>query len=130
MIACKSTDSVPCRDCTHAVHHLTAVRLAQRPHRRVQERAGHKQVRNEGLRQTEKNETNEGDSGPEEIRLPLAHKSCSYSLIQHTSHRTDGKGGRDEIFVDMVERITCTFNTTGNMSQSQVGSCVMVENKK
>jgi len=34
--------------------------------------------------------------------------------------RTDGKGGKDEIFVDVVERLTCTFNASGNLSQSQV----------
>jgi len=33
--------------------------------------------------------------------------------------RTDGKGGKDEIFVDVVERLTCTFNATGNITQAQ-----------
>jgi hypothetical protein len=30
------------------------------------------------------------------------------------------QGGRDEIFVDVVERITVTFNSSGYLSQAQV----------
>eukprot|EP00967_Tisochrysis_lutea_P012653 scaffold14188_cov22-Tisochrysis_lutea.AAC.2 len=37
---------------------------------------------------------------------------------------TDGKGGRDEIFVDVVERLTCTFNATGTMSQAQASGAL------
>ncbi|KAF5833171.1 Mu homology domain-containing protein, partial [Dunaliella salina] len=43
------------------------------------------------------------------------------------TNRTDGKGGRDEIFVDVVERLTCTFNATGTMSQAQVDGAIQVK---
>ena len=36
--------------------------------------------------------------------------------------RTDGGKRRDEIFVDVVERVTCTFNASGFIVSSQVGS--------
>ena len=38
--------------------------------------------------------------------------------------RTDGGKRRDEIFVDVVERVTCTFNASGFIVSSQVGEMV------
>ncbi|KAL6759889.1 Mu homology domain-containing protein [Haematococcus lacustris] len=43
------------------------------------------------------------------------------------TNRSDSRGGRDEIFVDVVERITCTFNTSGYVSQAQVDGSVQVK---
>jgi AP-4 complex subunit mu-1 len=40
--------------------------------------------------------------------------------------RTDGKR-RDEIFVDVVERITCTFNSSGYIVSSQVDGAVQIK---
>ena len=34
--------------------------------------------------------------------------------------RTDGGKRQDEIFVDVVERVTCTFNASGYIVSSQV----------
>ncbi len=39
--------------------------------------------------------------------------------------RTDG-GRRDEIFVDIVERISCTFNTSGYVQASQIDGAIQV----
>ena len=39
--------------------------------------------------------------------------------------RTDG-GRRDEIFVDIVERISCTFNTSGYIQGSQIDGAIQV----
>jgi AP-4 complex subunit mu-1 len=38
------------------------------------------------------------------------------------TNRPDGKGGRDEIYVDVVERVTCTFNPGGYLSQAQAST--------
>ncbi|GLC41360.1 hypothetical protein PLESTB_001020500 [Pleodorina starrii] len=40
--------------------------------------------------------------------------------------RTDGKR-RDEIFVDVVERITCTFNASGYIASAQVDGAVQIK---
>jgi AP-4 complex subunit mu-1 len=40
--------------------------------------------------------------------------------------RTDG-GRRDEIFVDIVERISCTFNTSGYIQGSQIDGAIQVK---
>lgn len=42
------------------------------------------------------------------------------SVLETT--RSDGKR-RDEIFVDVVERLTCTFNASGYIASSQVRPC-------
>ena len=42
------------------------------------------------------------------------------------TNRTDGKR-RDEIFVDVVERLTCTFNSSGFVSSSQVDGAVQIK---
>lgn len=42
------------------------------------------------------------------------------------TQRTDG-GRRDEIFVDIVERISCTFNQTGYVTASQIDGAIQVE---
>jgi hypothetical protein len=39
--------------------------------------------------------------------------------------RTDG-GRRDEIFVDVVERLTATFNSTGYLQSSQIDGAIVV----
>lgn len=39
--------------------------------------------------------------------------------------RTDGKR-RDEIFVDVVERLTCVFNASGYMQSSQIDGAIQV----
>jgi len=41
------------------------------------------------------------------------------------TQRTDG-GRRDEIFVDIVERISCTFNQTGYVTASQIDGAIQV----
>lgn len=45
------------------------------------------------------------------------------------TQRTDG-GRRDEIFVDIVERISCTFNQTGYVTASQIDGAIQVNNFK
>mmetsp|Transcript_5129 Transcript_5129/g.11158 ORF Transcript_5129/g.11158 Transcript_5129/m.11158 type:complete len:447 (+) Transcript_5129:390-1730(+) len=40
--------------------------------------------------------------------------------------RTDGKR-RDEIFVDVVERVTCTFNASGYIASSQIDGAVQIK---
>lgn len=40
--------------------------------------------------------------------------------------RTDG-GRRDEIFVDVVERLTATFNSTGYLQSSQIDGAIVVK---
>ncbi len=40
--------------------------------------------------------------------------------------RTDGKR-RDEIFVDVVERVTCTFNASGYIASAQVDGAVQIK---
>ena len=42
------------------------------------------------------------------------------------TQRTDG-GRRDEIFVDIVERISCTFNQTGYVTASQIDGAIQVQ---
>ncbi|KAL3154481.1 hypothetical protein ABBQ32_013945 [Trebouxia sp. C0010 RCD-2024] len=42
------------------------------------------------------------------------------------TQRTDG-GRRDEIFVDIVERISCTFNQTGYVTASQIDGAIQVK---
>ncbi|PNW87410.1 hypothetical protein CHLRE_02g146600v5 [Chlamydomonas reinhardtii] len=42
------------------------------------------------------------------------------------TNRTDGKR-RDEIFVDVVERITCTFNASGYIASAQVDGAVQIK---
>ncbi|GIL81260.1 hypothetical protein Vretimale_1180 [Volvox reticuliferus] len=42
------------------------------------------------------------------------------------TNRTDGKR-RDEIFVDVVERITCTFNASGYVASAQVDGAVQIK---
>ncbi len=39
--------------------------------------------------------------------------------------RTDG-GRRDEIFVDIVEKLTCTFNSSGYLQASQIDGAIVV----
>lgn len=39
--------------------------------------------------------------------------------------RTDG-GRRDEIFVDIVERLTATFNSSGYLQSSQIDGAIVV----
>lgn len=39
--------------------------------------------------------------------------------------RTDG-GRRDEIFVDIVEKISCTFNASGFLQTSQIDGAIQV----
>lgn len=39
--------------------------------------------------------------------------------------RTDG-GRRDEIFVDIVERLTATFNSSGFLQSSQIDGAIVV----
>ncbi|KAG2499617.1 hypothetical protein HYH03_002556 [Edaphochlamys debaryana] len=46
------------------------------------------------------------------------------SVLETT--RTDGKR-RDEIFVDVVERITCTFNASGYIASAQVDGAVQIK---
>lgn len=41
--------------------------------------------------------------------------------------RTDGGKRRDEIFVDVVERITCTFNASGYIVSSQIDGAVQIK---
>lgn len=42
------------------------------------------------------------------------------------TQRTDGKR-RDEIYVDVVERLTATFNATGHISASQIDGSIQVD---
>ena len=42
------------------------------------------------------------------------------------TNRTGG-GRRDEIFVDIVEKISCTFNAAGTVQTSQVDGAVQVQ---
>lgn len=42
------------------------------------------------------------------------------------TNRPDGKG-RDEIYVDVVERVTCTFNSSGYLSHAQVDGSVQIK---
>ena len=42
------------------------------------------------------------------------------------TNRTDGKR-RDEIFVDVVERITATFNASGHVASSQVDGAIQIK---
>ena len=44
------------------------------------------------------------------------------------TQRTDG-GRRDEIFVDIVERISCTFNQTGYVTASQIDGAIQVQRR-
>lgn len=39
--------------------------------------------------------------------------------------RTDG-GRRDEIFVDIVEKVSCTFNSNGYIQNSQIDGAIQV----
>ena len=39
--------------------------------------------------------------------------------------RTDG-GRRDEIFVDIVEKLSCTFNSSGYLQASQIDGAIVV----
>ena len=39
--------------------------------------------------------------------------------------RTD-QGRRDEIFVDIVEKLTCTFNSAGYLQASQIDGAIVV----
>ncbi len=39
--------------------------------------------------------------------------------------RTDG-GRRDEIFVDIVEKLTATFNSSGYLQSSQIDGAIVV----
>ena len=39
--------------------------------------------------------------------------------------RVDGKG-RDEIFVDIVEKLACTFNSSGQIQTSQIDGAIQV----
>ena len=39
--------------------------------------------------------------------------------------RTDG-GRRDEIFVDIVEKVSCTFNASGYIQTSQIDGAIQV----
>jgi AP-4 complex subunit mu-1 len=41
------------------------------------------------------------------------------------TNRTDGKH-KDEIFVDVVERVTCTFNAGGYIATSQIDGAIQV----
>lgn len=41
--------------------------------------------------------------------------------------RTDGGKRRDEIFVDVVERVTCTFNASGYIVSSQVDGSIQIK---
>lgn len=43
--------------------------------------------------------------------------------------RTDGKR-RDEIFVDVVERLTCVFNASGYMQSSQIDGAIQVSSTR
>ena len=40
--------------------------------------------------------------------------------------RTDG-GRRDEIFVDIVEKVSCTFNASGYIQTSQIDGAIQVD---
>lgn len=42
------------------------------------------------------------------------------------TNRTDGKRGRDEIYVDVVERLSITFNAAGNLVSSQIDGAIQV----
>ena len=43
--------------------------------------------------------------------------------------RTDG-GRRDEIFVDIVEKLTCTFNSAGYLQASQIDGAIVVRRRR
>ena len=42
--------------------------------------------------------------------------------------RTDG-GRREEIFVDIVEKLTCTFNSSGYLQGSQIDGAIVVRHE-
>ena len=52
--------------------------------------------------------------------LPAAQGPTGVFKSVLDTSRTDGGKRRDEIFVDVVERVTCTFNASGYIVSSQV----------
>mmetsp|Transcript_22213 Transcript_22213/g.38009 ORF Transcript_22213/g.38009 Transcript_22213/m.38009 type:complete len:453 (+) Transcript_22213:117-1475(+) len=72
---------------------------------------------------------------PTVVEPPMSGSKAMFSLSKGPTgvfksvldtNRTDGKR-RDEIFVDVVERMTCTFNANGYLTQSQVDGSVQIK---
>ena len=63
-----------------------------------------------------------GSGGPGAVRSLLSFNKGPTGVFKSVldTSRTDGGKRRDEIFVDVVERVTCTFNASGYIVSSQV----------
>ena len=63
-----------------------------------------------------------GGGGPGSVRSLLSFSKGPTGVFKSVldTSRTDGSKRRDEIFVDVVERVTCTFNASGYIVSSQV----------
>ena len=67
--------------------------------------------------------------GPGGVRSLLSFNKGPTGVFKSVldTSRTDGGKRKDEIFVDVVERVSCTFNASGYIVSSQVDGAVQIK---
>lgn len=56
----------------------------------------------------------------------LARTGRAPELMKGSVLKTQRTGSKDEIFVDIIEKMSCTFNPSGYLQQSQIDGSIQV----